>query len=368
MRALLTNRVFQHLIFWLFYVLLYTSNYTMDGKYGKELLITLIYLPFHLSFVYFQLYVLVPKFLLERKFLSYVLLTALVTKIFITACRLTFSFVIYEIRNGVPAPPLDLSQLFLLDPRELKTVFSLFMITGVALSIKLLKKWFYEHDRNLQVEKEKLTMEVEMLKAQVHPHFLFNTLNNLYSLTLTHSGKAPMVVTHLSDLLRYMLYECDAKEVPLGKEIEVLKKYVELEKLRYGERMDVSFSCSGNTQSLVIAPLLLLPFVENSFKHGMSEELDQCWINIHLHAKDRQLTFNLSNSCNHDNPSEIAGGIGLENIKKRLALIYPGKYKLDIKKEDEMYIVRLELSLGVSAIPSVKPVEPVIQLKPVPSI
>ncbi len=368
MRALLTNRLFQHVVFWSFYVLLYTANYTMDGNYGKELLITTIYLPFHLSFVYLQLYVLVPKYLLQRKFLSYVLLTAVLTKIFITACRLTFSLVIYEIRNGVPPPPPDWSQLLMLDLRELKTVFSLFMITGVAMSIKLLKKWFFEHDRNLQVEKEKLTMEVEMLKAQVHPHFLFNTLNNLYSLTLSRSDKSPIVVTHLSDLLRYMLYECNDKQVPLSKEIEVLKKYVELEKLRYGERMDVSFSCSGNTQSLVIAPLLLLPFVENSFKHGMSEELDQCWINIHLHATERHLTFNLSNSCNHDNPSGIAGGIGLENIKKRLALIYPEKYKLDIKKEDEMYIVKLELFLEVSTRPSPKAAEPVIQLKPAPAI
>ncbi len=368
MKALFNNRLLQHIVFWLFYVLLYTANFTVDGKYGKELLITLIYLPFYVPFVYLQMYVLVPKFLLKKKFLAYALLTVLVTKIFIIACRLTFALVIYEIRFDEPLSFPDWSQLLLLDLQQFKTVFSLFMITGLAVSIKLLKKWFFEHDRNLQVEKEKLTMEMEMLKAQVHPHFLFNTLNNLYSLTLTQSDKAPVVVTHLADLLRYMLYQCNDKEVPLSKEIEVLKKYVELEKLRYGDRMEVSFSCSGNTQNLVIAPLLLLPFVENSFKHGMSEALDQCWINIHLHAEEGRLLFNLSNSCNQDHPAAIAGGIGLENIKKRLALLYPEKYQLDIQKEEEMYIVRLELFLGVATSLPFKRGQTVIQLKPAAAV
>lgn len=220
------------------------------------------------------------------------------------------------------------------------------MICGMAVSIKLLKKWVYENDRNQKIEKEKLSMELEMLKAQVHPHFLFNTLNNLYALTLTHSDKAPVVVTHLSDLLRYMLYECDEKEVPLEKEIEVLKKYVELEKIRYGKRIDVSFSCDGDIKKNVIAPLILLPFVENSFKHGISEQLDQCWVNLHLHAAGNEFTFNLSNSSGNSKLKSAAGGIGLQNIKKRLEIIYPGKYALTINEEPEMYVVKLKMQLN----------------------
>ena len=185
-----------------------------------------------------------------------------------------------------------------------------------------------------------------MLKAQVHPHFLFNTLNNLYSLTLTHSDKAPLVVTHLSELLRYMLYECNEKEVPLEKEIEALKKYVELEKLRYGNRIDVSFVSSGNIKENLIAPLLLIPFVENSFKYGTSEQLDQCWVNLHFHADGNNFTFNLNNSISNDKTKTVSGGIGLQNIKKRLELIYPGKYELTVNEEAGMFIVKLQLQLN----------------------
>jgi LytS/YehU family sensor histidine kinase len=225
------------------------------------------------------------------------------------------------------------------------------MICGVAVSIKLLKKWYLENDRNQKIEKEKMLMELEMLKAQVHPHFLFNTLNNLYSLTLTKSDNAPVVVTNLSDLLRYMLYECREKEVPLLNEITALKKYVELEKLRYGNRLDISFSYSGGVNDLLIAPLLLLPFVENSFKHGMSEQLDQCWINLHLHAEHDSFSFNLSNSCSKEKKQAMVGGIGLKNIKKRLDLIYAEHYNLNINQDEDMYSVKLTMRLSKAAKP-----------------
>jgi LytS/YehU family sensor histidine kinase len=156
------------------------------------------------------------------------------------------------------------------------------------------------------------------------------------------------VVTHLSGLLRYMLYECNEKEVPLNNEIAALKKYVELEKLRYGSRLDVSFSCSGQTTGQTIAPLLLLPFVENSFKHGASQQLDQCWVNLHLHSDKNAFTFNLSNSCSKERLPAINGGIGLQNIQKRLDLIYPGAYHLVITEQEEMYAVKLIVRLNTA--------------------
>jgi LytS/YehU family sensor histidine kinase len=218
-------------------------------------------------------------------------------------------------------------------------------VAGIAATIKISKYWFIKEQRNLQLQKENIESQLTILKAQVHPHFLFNTLNNLYSLTLTQSKTAPLVVTHLSELLRYMLYECNDKEVPLDKEIEALKKYVELEKLRYGNRIDVSFVCNGNTNKLFIAPLLLLPFVENSFKHGVSEQLDQCWINLHIYTEGTTLFFNLSNSFAGEKEAGKTGGLGLQNIKQRLALIYPGQYDLSINQEEEIFNIRLVLSL-----------------------
>ena len=367
MKTLLNNRVFQHILFWCFYVFLYTSNYAQNGKYGVELLITLIYLPLHLLFTYCQLYYLIPRFLLTRKLGKYILLTLIFTKLLVNLSSIAYAYIVYPIRTHLPSAGLDWQRMWTFTPIQLRTAFSAYMICSLAVSIKLLKKWFYEKDRNQQMLQEKLNMELDMLKAQVHPHFLFNTLNNLYSLTLTKSENAPVVVTHLSDLLRYMLYECNEKEVPLAKEMEVLKKYVELEKLRYGDRIDVSFSCTGNIESLLIAPLLLLPFVENSFKHGISEQLDQCWISIHAHAAGDEFYFTLSNSY-QAKVFSLAGGIGLQNIRQRLNLIYPERYSLDLKEENNLYLVKLRLRLNAVQAPASRTATNYSQLKPAASL
>ncbi len=240
--------------------------------------------------------------------------------------------------------------LFSFDVRVARTVFAFLMICGIAVAIKLLKEWYAENRRRKETEKEKLAIELEMLKAQVHPHFLFNTLNNLYSLTLTKSDKAPVVVTHLSDLLRYMLYECNEKEVALSREIEVLREYAELEKLRYGNRIDVGFTIEGNIYALKIAPLLLLPFAENCFKHGVNDELDQCWVNIYLHAEQDGLSFIMSNSFSKAKQKNEMGGIGLRNISKRLELLYPGKYELQMNADDETFTVKLQIKLVVPSV------------------
>jgi LytS/YehU family sensor histidine kinase len=156
--------------------------------------------------------------------------------------------------------------------------------------------------------------------------------------------------------------------VPLEKEIDMLKKYVELEKLRYGNRLDISFSCSGNVRQLKIAPLVLLPFVENSFKHGVSEQLDQCWINLHMHATGNTFTFNLSNSRSNEAATEAPGGIGLQNIKKRLELIYPGNYSMTINEAPEIYSVKLEVQLSTMSQVIIKQVPAAVLTQPIPAI
>jgi sensor histidine kinase YesM len=226
------------------------------------------------------------------------------------------------------------------------------MLGGIAVSIKLLKEWFRQKQKTWETQNEKIRIELELLKSQVHPHFLFNTLNNLYSLTLANSKKAPIAVTHLSDLLRYMLYECRDDEVPLEKEIAILKKYAELEKLRYGDRIEIAFNCTGETNELMIAPLLLLPFVENSFKYGTSEQVDQSWISLNIHLDENRLEFHLSNSRNSNLENKNGGGIGLSNVKKRLELIYNGKHELVIKDDDpELFVVKLKLGLKRVLVP-----------------
>ncbi len=221
---------------------------------------------------------------------------------------------------------------------------------GFAAAIKLMKYFYLKQKDNQQLLQEKLKAELQLLKSQIHPHFLFNTLNNLYSLTLTKSDQAPEIVLKLSGLLRYMLYECNTPSVPLDREIAMLQNYIELEKLRYGDYLDTSINIRGEYAHKQIAPLLLLPFIENSFKHGASELLDQAWISLDMVVKADTLKFKLINSqpeaqIPHTQQSNHSAGIGLTNVKKRLDLLYPDLYDLKITSEEGTFIVNLSLQL-----------------------
>lgn len=348
-------RIRRHVAFWLFWFLFFAFLYSyVPGHYflpdverfPVSLINSFFFLGAHIFLSYSLMYFVAPRLLLKGKYVAAAIAT--VCCFFITAfiSTITGNYILpfvwsflFDKHVGPANPTVFLSLL-----AGLRGGIT---VGGIAVAIKLMKYWYIKEQTNLRLQKEKTEAQLQLLKAQVHPHFLFNTLNNLYSLTLSQSTNAPKVVTHLSDLLRYMLYECNADEMPLDKEVEMMKKYVELEKIRYGNRIDVSFVCTGTVSELQIAALLLLPFIENSFKYGISEELDQCWINLHLHADGNKLTFNLSNShTNNENENNQAGGIGLQNIKKRLELMYPDKYDLQINSTEEIYNVKLAVYLN----------------------
>ncbi len=193
-----------------------------------------------------------------------------------------------------------------------------------------------------------MIVELQLLRSQLHPHFLFNTLNNLYSLTLERSYDAPHIVLKLSALLRYILYECNEPTVELGKEVQLLKNYIELEQSRFGERVDISISCSGDIQNRRIAPLLLLPFVENSFKHGVHEATGKTWISLYLHVEGGSLIFKMLNGREGQAPDNLAitGGLGLQNVRKRLNLLYPGRHQLKIMAAEDTFMVTLQIQLN----------------------
>ena len=217
-----------------------------------------------------------------------------------------------------------------------------------ALPIKVFKQWVIKQEIASRLEKEKITAELELLKAQLHPHFLFNTLNNLYSLVYEKSDKAPKMLLRLSGLLSYVLYECKAEEVLLSKEISSIKDYVALERERYGERLDVSLNFSGDIDDKIIAPMLFQPFIENAFKHGMSEQLGKVWMSIDLSVKKNQLYFKIINSCEKNNvENKNNSGIGIINVNKRLQLLYPEKFELQNGIEQDVYIVSLRVDLHV---------------------
>lgn len=193
-----------------------------------------------------------------------------------------------------------------------------------------------------------LQAELDFLKAQLNPHFLFNSLNNVYSLSLGRSEKTPEVILGISNILRYALYECTARQVPLQRDIGVLQDYIRLEKIRYEERLELNVFISDNTAGLRIAPLLMLPLIENAFKHGAAATVHHPWINIQLQVQQQRLTLNISNSkpATGNAPAGPGDKIGIKNVHKRLELLYPGRYSLEFFDEPDCFITLLHLQLA----------------------
>ena len=219
-------------------------------------------------------------------------------------------------------------------------------VSLIAVAITLLKRWWLRQKEKEQLEREKISAEVQLLKAQIHPTFLFGTLNNITSEARLASPKAPEMLIKLSDLLSYMLYECDAEKVKLEKEIVMLREYMSLEKLRQGERLEMTFQMNGDVNEQVISPLILLPFIDNSLSYCNDERLEQPWINIDLAIDGNNLSMKLINGL----PAELSGNKNpdediLANVKKRLQLLYPGRHDLKIKAEQELLMVHLNLKL-----------------------
>lgn len=216
--------------------------------------------------------------------------------------------------------------------------------------------WDYQRKQNqiAELEKEKIASELKFLKSQINPHVLFNNLNNIYSYALEKSDKVPEMLLKLSDIMRYMLNEEDSQFVSLEKEIRYLEDFVELQKLRLEERGNVSMQVTGNPRNYKIAPLLLVAFVENSFKHSMQSEVDNIEIHIGITIQNGTLNFVSRNTFSEGDGPSINNhhrrdtSIGLQNVKKRLKLIYKDKHELDISKEDNFFIVQLSLDLTVN--------------------
>jgi LytS/YehU family sensor histidine kinase len=252
---------------------------------------------------------------------------------------------------------------------------------GLTTGLKFYRDWTEQQRQLQEKEKQQIALELSFLKAQVHPHFFFNTLNNLYSLTLQKSDLAPEVVLKLSSLMGYMLYESGAPYMPLDKEIANLENYIALERLRFGDRLTLSFEKEGITQNHIqIPPLLLLTFVENSFKHGMSQTVGEGRIDISLKADKNELVFRVDNSVgdlvarpandfsnptpasdfsnpipanDFSNPTPASGlsnptpanGLGLINVTRRLDLLYGSRYRLDRSETANHFHITLKIPL-----------------------
>jgi sensor histidine kinase YesM len=328
------KRALWHILFWVTATIYFSLSFRgRDNSFLGSLYDTLYYLPAHIFLVYYLLYFLTPYFILKKKFFLF-------TVFLLPAVVLSILYISYIDRHIFITSERFNNRFFF------RALFANFNLCGIAVSIKLFKYWYHEKEAKQEAEKNNLIAQLQLLKSQIHPHFLFNTLNNLYSLTLNKSDSSPQVVLKLSALLRYILYECDVNDISLDKEIEMIRTFVELEQFRYGERLDLSLHVSGDTEAKRIAPLLLLPFVENCFKYGVSQQIEQCWINMDLSVEGNILYLKFSNSrLPSKQSSGYQDGIGLKNVKKRLDLLYSGVYLLKILPDDETFTVSLEIQL-----------------------
>jgi sensor histidine kinase YesM len=205
---------------------------------------------------------------------------------------------------------------------------------SLAISLMLFKHFYLKNLRIQQLQKENVTAQLQILKAQVHPHFLFNTLNNIFSQTKTESPKGSKMIMGLSDMLRYILYEGQKPLVLLKQELLMIVEYINLEKSRYGNKLDVHVLTPDKTDDIYIAPLLLLPFVENCFKHGTSNMLQNPWINLSIELKETTLVMKLMNGKTSLNGNiQNIQGIGINNVSQRLNLLYKNKYDLLIRED-----------------------------------
>lgn len=348
------KRIRNHILFWLAYILFkaYLNissdavDFVFDTKevwirFGQLLLVQLAFLSIKVPLIYSSFYWL-SKYLNDNTWF----IKASLAFVFSFCMAVVFMSVInhHLILPVILQYKGELSSVF--DPGSLLYhAFSLAFITGIALAIKLIRIQSRTRLHELSLEKERVNTELKYLKAQLNPHFLFNTLNNIYSLARKESTQTPEAILKLSKLMRFMLYEASKSDILLTEEIRMIEDYISLERLRYTDRLSITFNSAVDNPNQRIAPLLLIHFVENAFKHGLSESRSDAFIKIDITLKNDLLEASISNSkADKITKDESASSIGLENIKRQLQLIYPA-HTLIIQDEDTIFKVELSITL-----------------------
>ncbi len=314
----------------------------------QELIITYsIRVTLQITMAYVILEFLIPHLLNKNKLLVFWISIAITLLAFFVICTLIY---MNYFEPTYPATYVNYVKRFS-DTSFLSRVLNIGEFVSKSLYLLyptflfLVLRLYVEKQHLLKLNEQKKTAELVALKNQLNPHFLFNTLNNLYALTLKKSDDAPKVIQKLSEILDYILYRCNDDYVSLDKEIELIENYLSLEKIRYADRVKISFSKNVTGQEKV-APLLLLTFVENAFKHGVANEINQALININISKKREQLIFSVENSKPISaEPITEKESIGLQNIKKQLELLYPKAYDLIIENTSNSFSANLKLDL-----------------------
>lgn len=361
-----------HLAGWIIYLLLLTWLLS-DFRTFEEALIRSFYIVIIQCIIfYINYFLLLPKFLERRQYLLYILSIIAISVIALTIFYFINKYLFpREIQSMIDRwfpndIPEEIRQRDFLRPSHREgiraggmaqraIIFNGFQILFVLFISTIYRNLLFSRKRDrqeLQLKNKVLESESKMLKWQINPHFLFNTLNNIYSMSQMKSGKTPDAIHRLSNMLRYVLYDCNEKDVKLEQEINYLKSYIELQRLKDDNIRNITYDFREADPQLKIAPLLFIAFVENSFKHSHIEDFHTSWIRISLTSEGERTFFHCENSVPEISPAkDITHGIGLENIRRRLELLYPGRHTLTISEENQTYSVHLILESDEVALP-----------------
>lgn len=323
-------RIFPHLIGWgALFLMIALQNDLSEWEFGDYYSIGGIFGLMALA-TYINLYLLIPRYLFLKKYKHYASFASLL--VISTALLIAFWLSGYD--------QIDWFSRFIAS--IINVVFVLLMTSAGRFLIEYLRKMM----KLKEIENKQLKAELNLLKAQVNPHFLFNTLNNLYGLiTQNQNQQASDVTLKLADLMRYLLESSKSDVVSLNKEIQFLEDYLSLEKIRLSQKTDIKFTVSGNNKELFLAPLIFIPLVENAFKHGLNTISTDSFAHFSLSVQGDELFFEAINSMGKSLEKTEKSGTGLENLEKRLQLIYPQKHQLDIEQTSNQFKVILHIQL-----------------------
>lgn len=352
-------RLGRHMFFWLFWGGFFSITralnpvvYMNTGKFPdffKSLAETFFFLLPQTFLIYPVIYFVLPFYVFKQKYIP-----AILWFVFFYLVALTMHVLILVAVPYDKIPWISNAQLFLTTTTFQQKIFYAYLgsiqgsITGVSLAatFKLFKHYYLKNLRNLQLQQENTEAQLRLLLAQVHPHFMFNTLNNIYSQAQEESPKSAKMILELSHILRYVLDEGKKDRVPLENELQMVVDYLNLEKIRYDKKLDLHYSFPNEVKDINIAPLLLLPLIENCFKHGASKMIDHPWINIKSELHNNTFSIKLMNGKkNKVILDKYRKGTGIENVQRRLELLYPNKYTLEVKEDLEVFIVDLTIEL-----------------------
>jgi len=335
------SRVLLHILFWILYILffflqntLFEGKMDMLGSAGSLTLTALI----DIGASYFTVYYLLPKLLFKKKYWQFSIIFLLSAAFAITMQRVLMYYISYP--YFYPDYLSKVGNFWNINP--FYSFFNIYTVVGLFASIKLLKYYYQNQQTKAELENKNKTSELALLRSQLNPHFLFNTLNNIDSLILTAPDKASDAIIKLSDIMRFMLYDTSTDTVSLEKEINYLKSYISLQQIRMKDAGFVKVDISGNCGGKTIAPMLFIPFVENAFKHGL-KNVPSPGITIKLDCQKDSVNFEVQNRVDPgiEVNKDKSSGIGLANTRRRLELLYPDRHEIQIEQENGNYISRL---------------------------